>query len=81
MSDQYGVITRLLEKMGLAEEWHVVEPVPGGLGGDVWIQSLKQRLNAYVQLSPRDSDLLPEDSIAALIQAAIVMASDTRYRS
>ncbi len=68
----------MLEKMALAEEWHVVEPVPGGLGGNVWIQNLKQRLNAHVQLSPRDSCLLPEDAIAALILAAIAIASDNR---
>jgi len=80
MPDQYGVVTKLLEKMGLAQ-WHVVEPVPGGLRGNVWIQNSEKGLDAYVELSPAGTAFLSEDEMIARIQVAIPNATDTRYRS
>ena len=28
MPDQYGVVTKQLEKIGLANQWHVVDAIP-----------------------------------------------------
>jgi hypothetical protein len=80
MPDQYGVVTRLLEKMGQSD-WNVVEPMPGGMSQNVWIQNARKRLDGYVQLSPQDADIFPEDVIIALIETAIANATDERYRS
>ncbi len=66
--------------MGLAE-WHVVEPVRGDLRGNVWIQNTEKQLDAYVQLSPRDVDILSEETMIERIRSAIAVATDERYRS
>jgi hypothetical protein len=47
MPDQYGDVTKQLEKMGLAKQWHVVEPVPGDLRNVIWIQNTEEGLDAY----------------------------------
>jgi hypothetical protein len=61
MPDQYSVVTRLLKEMGLAEKWRVVEPLPGGRREMVWIQNTTERLNAYVEITAQDSELLRDD--------------------
>ena len=80
MPDQYGVVTRLLESVPEFAGWHVVEPVPGGLRGDVWIQNEKAHLDAYVAISPADSDTLSRDEMISRIRRAIANATDSRYR-
>ena len=51
MPDQYGDVTKQLEKIGLAQ-WHVVEPVPGDIRNIIWIQNTEEGLDAYFELSP-----------------------------
>jgi hypothetical protein len=76
---KYGVVTRVLAKMG-RPDWHVVEPMPGSVRGEVWIQNAEKRLDGYVQLSARDVDVLPDEAIIGLIESAIAKATDQRYR-
>jgi hypothetical protein len=71
MPDQHGVVTAHLKNMGLAEKWQVVEPVSGGLRGDVWIQNAEEQLDAFVELAPGDSDLLGEEEIRERIRTAL----------
>ena len=71
MPDQYGDVTKQLEKMGLAKQWHVVEPVPGDLRDTIWIQNTEERLDAYFELSPSQSDDLNDEEKQRRIRAAI----------
>jgi hypothetical protein len=57
--------------MGLADKWHVVEPVRGGVRGDVWIQNEEEQLDAFVELAPGDSNLLGEEEIRERIRTAL----------
>jgi hypothetical protein len=63
MPDQYGRVTSLLDTMGLPEEWHVVEPVPGDLRNIVWIQNAVKGLDGYFEFSPADSDDLDDEQV------------------
>jgi hypothetical protein len=75
MPDQYSVVTRLLQEMGLAGKWRVVEPVPGGRREMVWIQNKTERLNAYIEIAPQDSELLrDDDELLRRIRVAMAQA-------
>ncbi len=74
MPDQYSDVTRQLEKTGLANKWHVVEPVPGDLRDIIWIQNTEEGLDAYFELSPAQSDDLADDEKQRRIRAAIANA-------
>jgi hypothetical protein len=74
MPDQYSDVTKQLEKMGLAKQWHVVEPVPGDLRDIIWIQNAEEGLDAYFSLSPRESDNLGDEEKQRRIRAAIANA-------
>jgi hypothetical protein len=71
MPDQYGDVTKQLEKMGIAKRWHVVEPVPGDLRDIIWIQNTEEGLDAYFELLPAQSDDLADGEKQRRIRAAI----------
>jgi hypothetical protein len=71
MPDQYGDVTKQLEKMGLAKQWHVVEPVPGDLRDIIWIQNSKEGLDSRFDLSPAESDDLSDNEKQTRIRNAI----------
>jgi hypothetical protein len=73
MPDQYGVLTRLLQKSEFAE-WHVVQAPPGDVSGGVWIQNSDKSLDAYVPLSTADLDDMTEEDMISRIERAIAKA-------
>jgi len=75
MPDQYGDVTKQLEKMGLAKQWHVVEPVPGDLRNGIWIQNKEEGLDARFALSPAESDDLGDEEKQRRIRDAIANAN------
>jgi hypothetical protein len=77
MPDQYGVLTRLLQKSEFAG-WHGVQPTPGDLSGGVWIQNSDKSLDAYVPLSTADVDDMTEDEMIARIERAIAKAKSRK---
>jgi hypothetical protein len=74
MADQYDDITRLLGKMGLSPDWHVVEPVRGDLKSTIWIQNVKQRLDVRFPPGPSECDDLKDDEKERRIREAIEKA-------
>ena len=74
-------LTSLLDTMGLPEEWHVVEPVPGDLRNIVWIQNAVKGLDGYFEFSPADSDDLDDEQVKRRIYDAVANATDKRLRS
>ena len=73
MPDQYGVLTRLLQKSEFAG-WRVVQPRPGDVSGGVWIQNSDKSLDAYVPLSTADLDDMTEEDMISRIERAIAKA-------
>ena len=71
MPDQYGDVTKQLEKMGLANQWHVVEPVPGDLRSTIWIQNTEKGLDVRFELSLAESEDLSDDEKQQRIRNAI----------
>jgi hypothetical protein len=74
MPDQFTVVTRTLERLGVANRWHIVDPAPGGLRDNVWIQNIEQRLSGYVEVSPVDVQFLDEPELMKRVQAAMLKA-------
>jgi hypothetical protein len=73
MPDQYGVLTRLLQKSEFAG-WYVVQSPPNDVSGGVWIQNSDKSLDAYVPLSTADVDDMTEDEMISRIHRAIAKA-------
>ncbi|MGH7825322.1 MAG: hypothetical protein ACREQ7_09130 [Candidatus Binatia bacterium] len=65
----------MLEKLGIASQWRIVEPAPGGFRDNVWIQNIEQRLSGYVEVSPVDAQFLDEYEMMIKIQMAMIKAS------
>lgn len=78
MPDQYTAVLVALEKMGVANNWHIVEPEPGYLRDNVWIRNKDQRLDTAVEVSPVDVQFLDEDEMVKRIQVAMLKA-DLRH--
>jgi hypothetical protein len=74
IADQFDDVTRLLEKMGLAKDWSVVQPRRGGLRGTVWIQNVREVLNAEVALSVTECEDLDDAEKEQRIKDAIAKA-------
>jgi hypothetical protein len=74
MPDQYTAVSRTLERLGVANQWRIVDPAPGGLRENVRIQNTQQRLGGYVEVSPIDVQFLDEYEMMKRVQMAILKA-------
>jgi hypothetical protein len=74
MPDQYTAVRRTLETLGIAQQWRIVDPAPGGLRDNVWIQNSEQRLSGYVEVSPIDVQFLDEYEMMKRVQIAMLKA-------
>lgn len=74
MPDQYTVVRRTLETLGIANRWRIVDPAPGGIRDRVWIQNTEQRLSGYVEVSPVDVQFLDEYEMIKRVQMAMLKA-------
>ena len=78
MSDQRTEIIRLLQLMGFSDEWHVVDPNPGGISSVFTIQN-KLGLRVKVLLSSADPHDIAADEIQITrIRKAIEKAMRSR---
>ena len=72
MLDQRAEIIRLLELLGIAQDWHVARPLPGDMRDQVLIQNEARHVNVEVPLSFENIQDLSDERKIAIIRIAIV---------
>ena len=72
MADQRAEIIRLLELLGIAQEWHVVKPLPGEIRDRVLIQNEARQIKVEVPLSSENIQNLSDEKKIAMIRNALV---------
>ena len=72
MLDQRAEVIRLLELLGIAQDWHVLRPLPGDMREKVLIQNEARHINLEVPLSSENIQDLPDEKKIAIIRIAIV---------
>ena len=78
MADQRAEIIRLLELLGIAQEWHVVKPLPGEIRDQVLIQNEARQIKVEVPLSSENIQNLSDEKKIAIIRNVIVEATARR---
>ena len=78
MADQRAEIIRLLELLGIAQEWHVVKPLPGEIRDQVLIQNEARQIKVEVPLSSENIQNLSDEKKIAIIRNALVKATARR---